>query len=47
MDNMTAKRYEMLKRTRDFGTVQAAAFPSGALAKNFWPQFGGVRWKMD
>lgn len=33
MDNMTTKRYEMLKRTRDFGIVQATAFPDGSFGK--------------
>lgn len=36
MDNITNKRYEMLKRVRDFGATQTAVFPNGSLGKELF-----------
>lgn len=43
MDNITTKRYEMLKRVRDFGVAQAAAFPDGSFGKELLATIGGAR----
>ena len=36
MDSTTTKRYEMLKRVRDFGAAQTAAFPDGSFGKELF-----------
>lgn len=47
MDNITTKRYEMLKRTRDFGIVQAAAFPEGSFGKELLATISQVVTELD
>jgi hypothetical protein len=36
MDNLTVKRYEMLKRVREFGDAQISAFADGSLGKELF-----------
>lgn len=36
MDSLTTKRFEMLKRVRDFGLAQASAFADGSLGKELF-----------
>lgn len=36
MDSLTVKRFEMLKRVRDFGLTQTAAFPEASLGKELF-----------
>ena len=47
MDNVTIKRYEMLKRTRDFGVAQTAAFPEGSFGKELFATVAQVVGELD
>ena len=47
MDNQTTKRYEMLRRTRDFGVAQTAAFPDGSFGKELFATVAQVVAELD
>ncbi|MGH9801450.1 MAG: hypothetical protein ACRD82_13880 [Blastocatellia bacterium] len=47
MDNITTKRYEMLKRVRDFGVAQTAAFPDGSFGKELFAAVAQSVAKLD
>ena len=47
MDNITTKRYEMLKRVRDFGAAQTAAFSNGSFGKELFSTVAQAVTKLD
>ena len=47
MDNQTTKRYEMLKRVRDFGAAQAAAFAEGSFGRELFATIAQVVTELD
>ena len=47
MDSITTKRYEMLRRTRDFGVAQTAAFPDGSFGKELFATVAQVVAELD
>jgi hypothetical protein len=47
MDSITTKRYEMLKRVRDFGVTQTAAFPEGSFGKELFATVTQVVTELD
>ena len=47
MDNQTIKRYEMLKRVRDFGAANATAFPDGSFGKELFTAIAQVVADLD
>ncbi|MBI1760977.1 MAG: hypothetical protein HYR56_06015 [Acidobacteria bacterium] len=47
MGSITTKRYEMLKRTRDFGIAQTTAFPEGSFGKELLATVAQVIAELD
>ncbi|MEK7833059.1 MAG: hypothetical protein AAB401_18360 [Acidobacteriota bacterium] len=47
MDSTTTKRYEMLKRVRDFGVAQTAAFTDGSFGKELFARVALVVTELD
>ncbi|MEP7342194.1 MAG: hypothetical protein ABI977_30980 [Acidobacteriota bacterium] len=47
MNSITTKRYEMLKRVRDFGVAQTAAFPEGSFGKELFATVAQVVADLD
>ncbi len=47
MDSIPTKRYEMLRRTRDFGVAQTAAFPEGSFGKELFATVAQVVAELD
>lgn len=47
MDNTATRRYEMLKRVRDFGLAQSAAFPDGSFGRELFTTITQIVSKLD